>query len=221
MEHYADILSEKASPIGGSLLNTILTEFRPDHLADKFMLLTDGYTAGAARDTLINNNLKGYSDKYDTEVLVFDSLETPVYNSNPISYNAINGILTTQAKPTTVPGLFYFDEGYDRFNYIARRVIIDYKKSLLGYVFIMIRPKNLESAMLYPELFDRGTQNSIENSSEYAYAVYSKGKLISSHNDYPFSTVYPEKIFEGKFIYPCKRTIIKNCGLMRVRKSMW
>ena len=205
MEHYAEMLSEKTSPISGVLLNSMLTEFRPDLLADKFLHLTNEDAAGLYRDSLINNNLKGYSDKYDTEVLVFDSLEAPVYNGNPISYNTLNSILSTQAKLTTVPGLFYFDEAYDRFNYIARRVIIDYKKTLLGYVFIIIRPKSLESAMLYPELFGRGAENSIENSSEYAYAIYSKGKLINSHNDYPFSTLYPGKIFEGKIYLPAQK----------------
>ena len=210
MEHYAEMLSEKTNPISGVLVNTMLTEFRPDLLADKFLLLTHENEAGIYRDSLINNNLKGFSDKYDTEVLVFDSLEAPIYNSNPISYNSLNSILTTQSKLTTVPGLFYFDEGYDRFNYIARRVIIDYKQSLLGYVFIIIRPKNLEGAMLYPELFDRGTQNSIENSSEYAYAIYNKGKLVNSHNDYPFSTVYPGKIFEGKIYLPVQKDNYKE-----------
>ena len=198
MERYAEQLSEKTNSISEVLLNTMLTEFRPDLLAHKFLLLTREDAAGAYRDSLISNNLKGYSDKYDTEVLVFDSLETPIYNSNPISYNALNTILSAQAKPTSVPGLFYFDAGYDRFNYIARRVINDYKKALLGYVFIIIRPKNSESVMLYPELFDRGKQNSIENSSEYAYAIYNKGRLINSQNDYPFSTVYPKKMFQGK-----------------------
>jgi two-component system nitrogen regulation sensor histidine kinase NtrY len=52
--------------------------------------------------------------------------------------------------------------------------------------------------MLYPELFSHGQNASIENSSEYAYAIYDRGKLISSHNDYAFSTRYTEKYFVGR-----------------------
>ena len=196
--HYAELIATKTDPINEVLLNTMLTEFRQGMLAEKFSELTGEKTAGPFRDSLINNNFSGYTDKYDTKVLVYDSAENPLYNEEPISYNSINSILTTQARATSVEGLYSYDAGYDKFSYLSRKLIRDYQGALLGYLFIIVSPGNFQNEMLYPELFSRGQNNSIENSSEYAYAIYEKGRLMSSHNDYAFSTRYSEKYFAGR-----------------------
>lgn len=196
--HYAEVLAAKTNPISNVLLNTILTEFRPDVIANKFPLFKNPNTALLLRDSLINNNFNSYTDNFETKVLVYDSAENPLYNQDPVSYNSINSILNTQAKPTSVAGMYYYDTDFDKFNYIARRMIKDTTNRLLGYVFIVVSPKNFLQESLYPELFSRGKNNSIESSSEYAFAIYDQGKLINSHNDYAFTTRYSEKYFAGK-----------------------
>lgn len=197
-QHYAELIAAKTDPMAGVLLNTMLTGLRPDMLAANFKFFSDENSAAHFRNNLINNNLKGYSDKYDTKIMAFDKSEQPLFNPDDVSYNTLNGIINTQAKPTTVKGLYYYDGGYDKLNYLVRRVIRDYNNNLLGYVFIIMSPRNFVPDMLYPELFSRGRDNSIDNSSEYAYAIYEKGKLISSHNDYAFSTRYIPKDFRGE-----------------------
>ncbi len=196
--HYAEVLAAKTNPISNVLLNTILTEFRPAVIANKFSLFKNPNTALLLRDSLINNNFNSYTDNFETNVLVYDSAENPLYNQDPVSYNSINSILNTQAKPTSVAGMYYYDTDFDKFNYIARRMIKDTTNRLLGYVFIVVSPKNFLQESLYPELFSRGKNNSIESSSEYAFAIYDQGKLINSHNDYAFTTRYSEKYFSGK-----------------------
>ncbi len=196
--HYAEVLAAKTNPISDVLLNTILTEFRPVVLANNFYLLKNINSSTKFRDSLVNNNFNSYSDNFETKVLVYDSIENPLFNQDPVSYNSISSIYNTQAKPTEVPGMYYYDTGYDKFNYLAKRVIKDENGNLLGYVFIVVSPKSFLSETLYPELFSRGQNNSLENSSEYAFAIYDQGKLISSHNDYAFSTRYSDKYFAGK-----------------------
>ena len=203
--HYAELIAAKNNPISEVLLNTMLTEFRPDQLSLKFDRFTGATTAGPFRDSLINNNLRGYTDKYDTKVLVYDSAQNSLYNADPISYNSINSIYNTQAKPTSVEGLFYYDAGYDKFSYLSRKPIWDYAGNLLGYVFIIISPKNIGNDEFYPELFSNGDKNALENSSEYAFAIYDKGKLVSSHNDYAFSAGYVEKYFAGRDFLAIKK----------------
>jgi hypothetical protein len=97
-----------------------------------------------------------------------------------------------------VQGLYYYDESFDRFSYISKKSITDYSENLLGTIFIMVTPKRIKSEMLYPELFSKGNQNALENSPIYAFAIYNKGKLISSHNDYPFATSMPRQNFQGQ-----------------------
>ncbi len=196
--HYAEVLAAKTNPISDVLLNTILTEFRSDVMANKFYLFKNINTATYLRDSLVANNFNSYTDNFETKVLVYDSAENPLYNQDPVSYNSINSILNTQAKPTAIPDMFYYDTDYDKFNYIAKRTVKDTSNFLLGYIFIVVSPKNFLAESLYPELFSRGHNNSIESSSEYAFAIYDQGKLVSSHNDYAFSTRYSEKYFAGK-----------------------
>jgi signal transduction histidine kinase len=106
----------------------------------------------------------------------------------------LNTILNTQARPTGIPNLYFYDVSYDRFSYISKKVLVDYNNVLLGYVFVIANPKRFKNE-LYPELFGRGQSNSIESSSMYAFATYNNWKLISSHNDYPFSTIIKKEDF--------------------------
>ncbi len=198
-QHYAETIASKTNPINDVLLNTVLTDFRPDLIANKFYLFENERSAAILRDSLtINNNVSSFTNKYSTKVLVFDSLENPLFNEDPITFNSITGIYTAQAKPTAVEGLQYYYSGYDEINYISKKTIRDYNGILLGYVFIVIQPQTTSAQNLSPELFNRGQSNSLENSIEYAFAVYEKGKLVSSHNDFAFSSRYQEKYFAGK-----------------------
>ena len=197
--HYAEAIAAKTNPINDILLKTLLTDFRPDLIAGKFFLFKQERTASLFRDSLTtNNNVSSFTNKYSTNILVYDSLENPLFNDDPITYNSITGIFSAQAKPTAVQDLFYYYSGYDEIHYISRKIIRDYKGVLLGYIFIVIHPQTSSSQNLSPELFNRGQNNSLENSNEYAFAVYEKGKLVISHNDFAFSSRYLEKYFAGK-----------------------
>lgn len=196
--HYAEILSTKADPASETLLNTMLTDFRIDFLSSNFSRLKNQKDNQFLKDSLINNNFSRYTNRYDTRVYSYDEKEKPLFNSNNIGYNQLNTILNSQARATGIEGLYYYDESYDLFNYISKKTINDYSGKLLGTIFIVVSPKNIKSETLYPELFSKGHNNAIENSSLYAFALYNKNKLISSHNDYPFPTILPGRYFAGQ-----------------------
>jgi len=186
-QHYAEILSTKADPSSETLINSMLTDFREDYLADNFYKFAIEYTNHAFKDSLVQGNFSGYTDRYDTKIFSFTANERPLYNNDPTGFNELNTILKTQGKSTGIPNLYYYDVSYDKFSYISKKILRDIKGNLLGYVFIIASPKKFKNE-LYPELFGRGQNNSIENSSQYAFAIYNNWKLIRSHNDYPFAT---------------------------------
>lgn len=196
--HYAETMATKTDPVSESLLNSMLTDFRLDFLSENFSRLQNPTSNRMLKDSLINNNFSGYTNRYDTKVLTYNNNEAPLFNEDNISYNELNTILNTQSKPTGVGGLYYYDEAYDKFSYISKKVIKDTADYLLGTIFILVTPKKIRNEKLYPELFSKGTDNAIENSSLYAFAIYNKRKLISSHNDYPFSSTLPDYNFSGK-----------------------
>jgi len=188
LQHYAETLSTKADPFNETLLNSLITDFRNEMLAENFERLMDEAENRRFKDSLVSSNFTGYTNKYDTRIFTFDSRENPLFNADSSSFNQLNAILNTQGRPTGIPGLFYYDESYDRFSYISRKTVTNAFDSLLGYVFILPSQEKAKPDALYPELFSKGHDNAIENSPVYAFAVYNNLQLVSSHNDYPFAT---------------------------------
>nr|MDQ6902777.1 HAMP domain-containing histidine kinase [Bacteroidota bacterium] len=203
---FAVNLANKEDPASQRIINIILSDFSNDALVDMFDRLKNPITNKILKDSLINENFSGYLNKYDTRIYTFDGSEEPLYNEDSTNFNSLNAIIQTQGKPTEVPGLFYYDISYDRFNYISKREIIDTSGKNKGYIFLVSKPKKFKSDALYPELFSKGGSNSIENSSVYAFAVYNKNQLSSSNNDYPF----PTSIDSSSFTYNEFRTVNRD-----------
>lgn len=185
---FAENLSNKADPSGPVIMSIILTDFRNEYLSKIFYRFKDPFQSLLLKDSLLNESFSGYLNKYNTEIYTFDSLGAPLYNLRPATFNDLNAIIQTQGKETTVPDLYYYDVSYSNFNYISRKIIKDTSGQKEGYIFIVSKPKRFKNETLYPELFSRGNKNSIESSSEYAFAIYNNGKLTTSYNDYAFST---------------------------------
>ncbi len=200
-KYYAETLSSKVDPANETLMNTVLTDFRSEYLAPQFARFKKYVSNRELKDSLVNENFSGYLNKYDTKIFTFDDTEKPLFNQDSSTYNTLNTILKTQGKPTNIPDLFYYDISYDRFTYISKKEIKDTANRLQGYVFILATPKKYKTDALYPELFSRGYNNSIENSPIYSFAIYNKLQLISNHNDYAFpwklnASQLPKKDYE-------------------------
>jgi len=196
--HYAEILALKSDPANETLIHSMLLDFRDEFLTTNFYRLASPISSNALKDSLINSNTSGYTNKYDTHLYAYKSDETPLYNEDAVTFKDLNSILLAQAKPTNVPGLFYFDQSFDLFSYISKKEIKDSTGNALGSLFIITSPKQQRKDALYPELFTKGKLNSIENSSAYAFALYNDWKLISSHNDYPFPSVLKQTDLQQK-----------------------
>ncbi|MBC7867206.1 MAG: hypothetical protein H7X88_06715, partial [Gloeobacteraceae cyanobacterium ES-bin-316] len=130
--HYAEVLATKTDPASESMLNSMLTDFRLDFLSGNFNRLKNELSNRFLKDSLINNNFSGYTNRYDTRIYSYDENENALFNDDNADYNQLNTILNTQAKPTAVADLYYYDESYDRFNYISKKVIKDFSGNFLG-----------------------------------------------------------------------------------------
>lgn len=193
--HYAEILASKSDPSSETLVNTMLTPFRDDFLADNFNRFYDERTNHSLKDSLINENISAYTNKYQTKVFSFTADEKRLFNTDSATYNEINTILNTQSKTTNVPGLYYYDKAYDMISYISKKTLRNYRGELVGYVFILVSPKKQKLDALSPTLFSNANNNSIENSSLYRFAIYNNWKLVTSNNDYAFPSVIQKKEF--------------------------
>lgn len=187
-EHYAETLSTKSDPRSETLLNSFLTDFRNEYLSANFYRFQNDSTNWFFKDSLVSGNFSGYTNNYDTRIFTFDADQKPLFNKEDAGFNELNTVLKTQGKPTNISELFYYDESYDRFSYISRKTVTNPNGDTLGYVFILANPKKNKTNTLNIELFSKGQNNAIENSPQYAFAIYNNLQLIDSHNDYPFAT---------------------------------
>jgi two-component system, NtrC family, nitrogen regulation sensor histidine kinase NtrY len=187
-KHYAETLAAKADAASEIIVNTFLTDFRNDYLAVNFYRFENDSSNHFFKDSLVSGNFSGYTNNFDTKIFTFDANENPLHNKEDASFNELNTVLKTQAKPTNIADLFFYDEAYDRFSYISRKTVTAFTGDTLGYVFVLANPKKYKTNDLNLELFSKGKSNAIENSPVYAFAVYNNLKLVNSHNDYAFAT---------------------------------
>ncbi|NCI46562.1 sensor histidine kinase [Sediminibacterium soli] len=182
----AEKLALQTDPSGESLLNIAATNFDDAFLISNFHRLAESeYSNKFIKDSLINQNFSGYLNKYDTRIYTFDSLYHPLYNEDSTSYASIKTILLNQAKPTVIPELFSYDNTAEGFSYIYQKDIRD-EDGELGYLFVIIKSKRYKSEALYPELFNQVQDVASDLNTNYAYAVYNKGRLINHFNTYSF-----------------------------------
>jgi two-component system nitrogen regulation sensor histidine kinase NtrY len=203
---FAENIAMRADPTGEKIINVILNDFNNEALQGIFDRFKSPGDNRFLKDSLINENFSGYINNYDTRIYTFDEKEAPLFNQDSTNFNSLNAIIQTQGKKTGIPDLYYYDISYDRFNYITKKEFVDSSGHTKGYIFIVSTPKKYKSDALYPELFSKGSTNSIESSSIYAFAIYNDNQLSNSNNDYPF----PTTIDPSSFTYNDFRIVNRN-----------
>jgi two-component system, NtrC family, nitrogen regulation sensor histidine kinase NtrY len=185
---YAEKLADQTDPSSERLMSIALKYLDNDFLEGNFYRLTDSLRSRQMRDSILEHIYSGYSNRFETRLYVYDTAGNALFNRDRTTFEALNTIVTQQSRPTATPDLFYYETSFDKITYITKRAIGDSLAGPLGYLFIVSNPKKYSSDALFPELFRQYKENSPENSPIYSYAVYSKRKLVSYSNKYPFPT---------------------------------
>ncbi len=187
-KNYAEALALKSDPANEILVNSMLTSFTSDFLTANYSRFNNQASSSALKDSIISSNTSAYTNKYDTHIYTFSNNQQPLFNEDSVSFDQLNAVWVSQSKPTSIVGLYYFDQSFDVFSYISKKDVLDTLGFPTGVVFILATPKKQRRDALYPELFSKGKSSSIENSASYAFALYNSYKLVNIHNDYPFPT---------------------------------
>ncbi len=185
----AEKLVLQTDPSGENLLNIAATNLDDQFLVTNFRRLSvSEYSNKFIKDSLINQNFSGYLNKYDTRIYTFDSLYHPLFNEDSVNYAALKTIILNQAKPTVIPELYSYENSVDGFSYIYQKRV---KKGedTIGYLFVTVKSKRYKSEALYPELFNQVQDIASDLNTNYAYAVYNKGRIINHFNTYGFPSV--------------------------------
>jgi signal transduction histidine kinase len=196
----AEKYDQLTDPAGERTLSIAITYLDNRYLLYNFDRFRNDVQNRFLRDSIIGENFRGYINRYDTRIYVFDSLNRPVHNDDPATFAELNTIFSLQSKPTGIPDLYYHETSFDHFTYITKRTVKD-SSAFVGSFFIISTPKQYgTSDELYPELFRRVNSNDAEYSPVYSYAIYNKGLLITSSSKYPFQiTLTPDQIPKSEF----------------------
>jgi len=196
----ADKMAVQTDKSSEMLMSIAIQYLDNDFLQENFTRFSDPESGKEIRDSIVTDNYRGYLNRYDTRLYIYDEANKPLYNDDATTYESLNTILTVQSKPTQVEGLFYYETSLDKFNYITRRDIRDTNNSHIGTFFIVSNPKSFSNEALFPELFRQFKQMDPENSPTYSIAVYSNGKLISPPGNYAFPIwLKPEEMPRNEF----------------------
>lgn len=182
----AEKLAVQTDPSSERLLSIAVKYIDNDFLAQNFQRFKQEEENKRLKDSIIAGNYSGYLNKYDTRLYAYDSLNKPLYNEDPTSYEDLNVILTVQSKPTETGDMYYYEASFDKFNYIIRRDVTDSSNNKVGSFFIVSNLKSYSRDALFPELFRQTKGIDPENSPIYSNAVYISRRLVSLPGNYPF-----------------------------------
>lgn len=190
-KNYAYKLAMQSDTGEEFLLKTAITGFSNSFFAVNFYRFKENEESKFLKDSIINNNFSGYLNKYETRIYTYDGSHQPLFNQDNTSYDVIMAIITSQGRPSNIPGLYYYENSSDHFGYIYQKNVFDKRDTLQGSIFVIVDPKTIKNQALVPELFKESDDQSSILPSGYSYAIYNKGHLVSSSEDYTFSDTLP------------------------------
>jgi signal transduction histidine kinase len=179
-------LAMQADPSSDFLINITTQSLNNDFLRYNLPRFSDYYQSTQVKDSIINANFKGYANKFDTRLFIFDAYGNPLSSSDKLTYDTLNTIFTMQGKKTGLPDLRYFETDFTSFSYIFRRHVRDTAGQVIAQFYMLSNPRRYKSEALYPELIRQTNDLSFERWPSYAYAVYDSLELKYNKNDYPF-----------------------------------
>ncbi len=189
---FAENLAQQTDPSGQDYLKISLINFSENFFSTSFNRFYSFYENRLIKDSLTSEIFSGYLNNYDTRIYTFDSLYKPLYNEDSTSYAALQAAMLVKGKPVKdIEGLYYYQNDVNNFGYLYRKAIQANNKDV-GYVFILLNPKQNKSEALYPELFREESKNALDNSN-YAYAIYNNKHLINAVNGYSFPDTLTKK----------------------------
>jgi signal transduction histidine kinase len=188
----AENFSIQTDPVGEELLNIATQNLKDDFIAENFTKFKEERSSKRLKDSLIEANFSGYLNKFDTRIYTYDNLYHPLFNDDSTKFSTIRTLALTQGRSTGIKDLYSYEADGDHLSYLYEKIIRQDENSV-GYMYILIKPKQYVSEAIYPELFRQSNDLTSGLSLNYAYSIYHNGKLITRFNDYNFPQQINEK----------------------------
>ena len=182
-------ISADRDPIAESLFLEVEKKILNDSIL-KTYLRPSSISAGQVRD-LAQLYFNSYWEKYSINVQVFGADECPMtalYTtsiSDPIKFDRL---IDSIGIPTLSDRFFFIDNGSGRISYLARLPILNENRDSipLGTLYIDFQSRFTPEEIGYPELLLDKMVSTRTDLSNYSYARYNEGKLVSHYGSFAY-----------------------------------
>ncbi len=182
-------ISADRDPIAESLFLEVEKKILNDSILKTYLRPTS-ISAGQIRD-LAQLYFNSYWEKYSINVQVFGADECPMtalYTtsiSDPIKFDRL---IDSIGIPTLSDRFFFIDNGSGRISYLARLPILNENRDSipLGTLYIDFQSRFTPEEIGYPELLLDKMVSTRTDLSNYSYARYNQGKLVSHYGSFSY-----------------------------------
>ncbi len=168
------------------LIRIALSGLNDNYLQNNFYKLQNEDLNIYIRDSLTNQLLSAYANKYSTRIYFYNAKNLPLHNDDSTSFDVINSIVENKGLPTGLDNLWYFKTANGGYNYIFRKQVSN-DSIVFGSMFVLIQSKSLKNSALVPELFKQINDVTTQVDKGYAFGIYDKGRLVSSFASFNFA----------------------------------
>jgi len=189
----AERLVQQNDPNGENILSIALSNVDNNILVKNYERLQFEFANHFIKDSILNENFSGYLNRFETSIYTYNHQLQPVHNDDSTSFNQLNRFTENKSTLNNIAGLYAFETTGNEQHYIFKKAIVK-ADSLLGYLFILAKPKPFKSEALYPSLFSQAQETNTSDYNTYAYAVYINNKLTNQQNDYNYPLVIDKKV---------------------------
>ena len=196
----AESISHQEEEFGENMIEIAVSNFNESFLKDNYKRFNSEKANKNIKDSIISVNFRGYLNRYDTKVYVFDSLHKSLFNDDTLQYNSLKEIITCNATYEGFEGLYSFVSKESSKNYIFQKNLIRYNDTAL-YVFVVARLKNNYGNAIFPELFKQSNGGVTEKNNNYFYAIYENDYLEKHSANYSFSNKVITDSLLNKSVY--------------------
>jgi signal transduction histidine kinase len=198
---FAQKLSAEQDPLAEHLFSKIEIPMSKDtalinllfHPHKKKYSVKPNTKASTFTKTLLEKYFSGYWEKYDIRISVFDTVCFPLVQAavpdrDNLTY--FEDVISSHSIPTESPDFFYLTKSSGRISYLARIPLVQTKDFAyrIGDLFIEFDSRVTSDEIGFPELLLDRKLNFLSSvlGSEYSYAKYKNGKLVTYHGKFPY-----------------------------------
>ncbi|MCW3084965.1 MAG: hypothetical protein JWP12_2331 [Bacteroidetes bacterium] len=188
---YAEKLAAEQDPVAELLFQDVEKKINADSLLVSFV--SGPVKLPAEFEKRVKQQyFSGFWEKYDVHVALFDSMCVPIIKSqNAVFDNTIyfDDLIANGAKQTTCEHFYFLNNTSGKVSYLAKLPL--YKnirtQRKFGTLYVELDAKFISDEIGFPELLlDRNIGLSQELTN-YSYAKYKHGQLISQYGKFPYN----------------------------------